>query len=164
MNRHQADLVCGCLVLTNTGRKRQTTDSYSHNKLIRGWYHGGRQLSCDNSFHSPTVIPPSELDKPSIIKRYHHRRTCSHTSPRRSPTMVMLHDTRFVECRWWNDGWSVKTVVTWRSSASTIPTLVSTCLVLTKTDRQFFRLQADLVCTCLLGVDRKRQARTETDS
>ena len=26
-----------------------------------------------------------------------------------------------VECRWWNDDWTVKTVVTWRSSASTIP-------------------------------------------
>ena len=29
----------------------------------------------------------------------------------RSPTMVTQHDTRFVECRWWNDGWTVKTVV-----------------------------------------------------
>ena len=75
------------------------------------------------SFHSPTVIPPTALDKPSIRKRYHRRRrrTCSHTSPRRSPTMVTLPDTRFVECRWWNDGWTVKTVVTWRSSASMIP-------------------------------------------
>ena len=27
-------------------------------------------------------------------------------------SMVTLHDTRFVECRWWNDGWTVKTVVT----------------------------------------------------
>ena len=35
----------------------------------------------------------------------------------RSPTMVMLHNARFVECRWWNDGWTVKTVVTCRSSA-----------------------------------------------
>ena len=72
-------------------------------------------------FDSPTIIPPSALDKPSIMKRYHRRRTCSHTSPRRSPTMVTLHDTQFVECRWWNDGWTVKTVVTWRSSASMIP-------------------------------------------
>ena len=24
-----------------------------------------------------------------------------------SPTMVTLHDTRFVQCRWWNDGWTV---------------------------------------------------------
>ena len=31
------------------------------------------------------------------MKRYHRRRTCSHTSARRSPTMVTLHDTRFVE-------------------------------------------------------------------
>ena len=30
----------------------------------------------------------------------------------RSSTMVTLHDTRFVKCRWWNDGWTVKTVVT----------------------------------------------------
>ena len=24
----------------------------------------------------------------------------------RSAMMVTLHDTRFVECRWWNDGWT----------------------------------------------------------
>ena len=77
-----------------------------------GRYHGSRRPSSDDSFHSPTIIPPSALDKTSIMKRYHRRRTCSHTSPRRSPTMVTLHDTRFVECRWWNDGWTVKTVVT----------------------------------------------------
>ena len=70
-----------------------------------------------------TVQPsPSVLDKPSIMKRYHRRRTCSHTSPRRSPTTVTLRDTLFVECRWWNDGWSVKTVLTRRSSDSMIPT------------------------------------------
>ena len=34
---------------------------------------------------------------------------------------VTLHDYHFVESRWWNDGWTVKTVVTWRSSASMIP-------------------------------------------
>ena len=73
------------------------------------------------SFHSPAVIPPSALDKPSIMKRCHHQQTCSHTSSRLLPTMVTLHDTRFVECRWWNDGWTMKTVVTWRSSASMIP-------------------------------------------
>ena len=66
-----------------------------------GWYHGGRRSSSDDSLHSPTVVPPSALDKPSIMKCYHRRRTCSHTSPRRS------HDTQFVECRWWNDGWTV---------------------------------------------------------
>ena len=63
-------------------------------------------------FHSPTVIPPSALDKPSIMKSYHRRRTCSHTSPHHSPTMVTLHDTLFVECRWRNGGWTVKAVVT----------------------------------------------------
>ena len=39
----------------------------------------------------------------------------------RSPTMVALHDNQFVECRWWSDGWAVKTVVIWRLSASMIP-------------------------------------------
>ena len=92
-------------------------------KLCHGpwqWSPGAGIMEAD-SFHSPTVIPPSALDKPSIMMRYHRRRTCSHISPRRSPTMVTLHDTRFVECRWWTDGWTVKTVVTWRSSASMIP-------------------------------------------
>ena len=27
----------------------------------------------------------------------------------RPPTMVTLHDTGFLECRWWNEGWTVKT-------------------------------------------------------
>ena len=71
-------------------------------------------------FSSPTVIPSLALDKPSIMKRYHRQQTCSHTSPRRSLNMVMLHDTWFVKCRWWNDGWTVKTVVTWWWSASMI--------------------------------------------
>ena len=75
-----------------TGRPRD--------RPTRGRYHGGRRPSSDDS---PTTIPPSALDKPSIMKRYHRRRTCSHTSPRRLPTMVTLHDTRFGECRWWND-------------------------------------------------------------
>ena len=38
----------------------------------------------------------------------------------RSPTMVTLRDTQFVECRWWNDGWTVKTVVTSRSSSASV--------------------------------------------
>ena len=59
---------------------------------IRSRYHGGRRPSSDDSFHSPTGIPPSALDKPSIMKRYHRRPTCSHISPRRSLTMVTLHD------------------------------------------------------------------------
>ena len=83
-------------------------------------YHGGRRPSSDDSFHSPTIIPPSALDKPSIMKRYHHRRTTRWGVTARSATMVTLHDTWFVECRWWNDGWTVKTVITWRSPASMI--------------------------------------------
>ena len=98
LRSHTSDLSCSVLVAT----------------LLDSWgrYHGGRRPSSDDSFHSSTVIPPSALGKPSIMKLYHRRRTCSHTSPRSSPTMVTLHDTRFVEWRRWNDGWSVKTVVT----------------------------------------------------
>ena len=48
---------------------------------FQGRYHEGRRPSSDDS---PTVIPSSALDKPIIMNRYHRRRTCSHTSPRRS--------------------------------------------------------------------------------
>ena len=34
-----------------------------------GRYHGGRRPSSDDSFHSPTVIPPSALDKPTRVSR-----------------------------------------------------------------------------------------------
>ena len=78
----------------------------------QGRYHGGQRLSSDDSLHSPTVISPLAFDKPSIMMRYHRRQTCSHTSPHCLPMMVTLHDTGFVECQWWNDGWTVKTVVT----------------------------------------------------
>ena len=81
-----------------------------------GRYHGGRRPSSDHSFHSLTVIPLSALDKPSIIVG--ERRVRGVTA--RSPTLVTLHDTGFVECRW-NDGWTEKTAVTWQSSASMIP-------------------------------------------
>ena len=74
----------------------------------------------DDSLHSPAVIPPSALDKPSIMKRYQRRRATRWGVTAVSPTMVTLHDTRFVECRCWNDGWTVKTIVTWRSTASMI--------------------------------------------
>ena len=84
------------LLCYKTVRNRKLTTHF----LIRGGYHGGRRPSSDDSFHSPSVIPPSALDKPSTMKRYHRRRTCSHTSPRRSSTMVTLYDTRFVESRW----------------------------------------------------------------
>ena len=39
----------------------------------RDRYHGGRRPSSDDSLHSPTVIPPSPLDKPRNMKRYHRR-------------------------------------------------------------------------------------------
>ena len=85
-----------------------------------GRYHGGRRPSSDDSLHSLTIIPPSALNKQSIMKRYHHRRTTRWGVTARSPMMVTIHDTRFVECRWWNDGWTVKTVVAWRSLASIV--------------------------------------------
>ena len=89
--------------------------------IPRSQYHGGRWPLSDDSIHCPTVIPPSALDKPSIMKRYHCQRTCNHTSPHRLPMMVTLHDTWFLNCWWWNDGWTVKTVVTWQSSDTMIP-------------------------------------------
>ena len=92
-------------------------------RVLWGRYDGGWWPSSDDSFHSPTVIPQSALNKLSIMKHYHRQWTCSHTSPRRSLTMVTLYDTRFAECRWWNDSWTVKTVVTWPLSASMIPAL-----------------------------------------
>ena len=69
----------------------------------------------------PSFHHRHSINRSSIMKRYRRRWARSHTSPRRLPTMVTLYDSRFVECRWWNDGWTVKTVVTWRSSASMIP-------------------------------------------
>ena len=107
---------------THVLKLKTTTNIEVHKKVYsRGWYHGARRQSSDDGFHSPTVIPPSALDKLSIMKRYHCQWTCSHPSPCRSPTIVTLHDTWFVKCRWWNDGWTVKTVITRRSSASMIP-------------------------------------------
>ena len=88
--------------------------------MTRGRYYGGWRPSSDDSLHNPTIIPPSAFDKPSIMKRYHRQRTWWGVTAH-SPTMVTLHDTRFVECQWWNDSWTVKTVVTSRSSASMIP-------------------------------------------
>ena len=89
---------------------RPTQSQYSH---TRARYHGGRRPSSDDNFHSPTVIPPSALDKSSIMKRCHHRQTCSHTSPRRSPTMVTrgsdgAHVGR-MEHTW--VGWSTRGVI-----------------------------------------------------
>ena len=118
------DCCLGDLAVNRPPRSREMRDQtacFSRSGHTTGRYHGGRRLSSDDSLHSPTVIPPSALDKPNIMKRYHRRRTTGWGVTARSPTMVTLHDTRFVECRWWNDGWTVKTIVTWRSSASMIP-------------------------------------------
>ena len=52
-----------------------------------GRYHGGRRPSSDDSFHSPTVIPLSALDKQSIMKHYHRRRATKWGVTARSPTM-----------------------------------------------------------------------------
>ena len=58
--------------------------------VTRGRYHGGRRPSSDDSVHSPTVIPPSTLDRPSSMKRYHRRRTTRRGVTARSPTMDHL--------------------------------------------------------------------------
>ena len=51
------------------------TDPSRGNRDTRGRYQRGRRPSSDDSLHGPTVIPPSALDKPSVMKRYHRRRT-----------------------------------------------------------------------------------------
>ena len=61
-NRMAARLTCMTKSLPRPGRR-----------VTRGRYHGGRRPSSDDSLHSPTVIPPSALDKSSIVKRYHRR-------------------------------------------------------------------------------------------
>ena len=89
--------------------------------VTRGWYHGGRRPSSDDSFHSPPVILPSALDKPRIMKHYHRWWVTRWGVTAPALTMVTLHDTWFVECQRRNDNWTVKTVVTWQPSASMIP-------------------------------------------
>ena len=74
--------------------KLQPVRQLPQTEQTRGRYHGGLRPSSDDSLQSPTVIPPSALDKPAIIKCYHRRRTCIRTSPRRSPTMVTLDGPR----------------------------------------------------------------------
>ena len=112
--------VCPCGTSPMTVENLLQNCPTHRNLRAKTWdrYHGCRRPSSDDSLHSPTVIPPSALDKPSIMKRYHRRRTTRWGVTAHFPTMVTLHDTRIVECRWRNDGWTVKTVVTWRSSAS----------------------------------------------
>ena len=58
-----------------SGLRGMNNPDLHHCEEIRGRYHGGRRSSSDDSFHSPAVIPPSALDKPSIMKRYYRRRT-----------------------------------------------------------------------------------------
>ena len=55
--------------------RHQEPVSWRPTTVTWGRYHGGRPPSSNDSFHSPTVIPPSALDKPSIMKSYHRRQT-----------------------------------------------------------------------------------------
>ena len=52
---------------SNPGPSTVEADALTTRPTRRSWRH--------DSLHSPTVIPPSALDKPSILKRYHRRRT-----------------------------------------------------------------------------------------
>ena len=65
------------------------------------------------------TVQPS-FDKPSIMKHYHRQRTTRWSVNANPLTILTLHVTPFVKGRWKNDVWTVKTVVTWRSSASMI--------------------------------------------
>ena len=80
--------------------------------------------------------------------------------------MVTLHDTQFVKCGWWNDGWTVKTLITWRSSVSMIPApgddcsgwlgvklqQLTNCLWQGLCGRRHWR-RPGADCTCWLGVN-----------
>ena len=79
----QAGLTSVSHTLAKLGRLRAHPSVRNTCTKLSTWsrYHGGRRPSGDGSLDSPTVIPPSALDKPSIMKRYHRRRTCSHTRP-----------------------------------------------------------------------------------
>ena len=88
------------------------TQIVPRSRHTRGRYHGGRRPSSDDSLHGPTVIALGTRHTEYHEALPSSANVQSHTSPRRSPTMATLHDTRRVECRWWNDGWTVKTVVT----------------------------------------------------
>ena len=69
-------------ILPHDSRRRQDltpwqqaqTGSYPCPTATWGRYHEGRP-SGDHSLFSPTVIPPSALDKLSIMNRYHRQRT-----------------------------------------------------------------------------------------
>ena len=56
--------ICGCIPLN-----AECMLQHLMLQLIWGRCHGGLRPSSDDSFHSPTVIPPSTLDKPSIMMR-----------------------------------------------------------------------------------------------
>ena len=71
---------------------------------------GGRRPSSDDRFHGPSVIPPSALaeynEELPLSMNVQSRLTSSFADDGNASYTV------FVKCRWWNDGWTVKTVVT----------------------------------------------------
>ena len=67
-------LICTVRILSCPSLSFQLQVSPAQCQLTRvcrwpwGRYHGGRRLSSEDSFHSPTTIPSSALDKPRIMK------------------------------------------------------------------------------------------------
>ena len=76
------------------------------------WFGGVRSISGTGIMEADdrqvTTVFTVQPSFHHLLSTHDRRRTCSHTSPRRSPTIITLHDTGFVECRWWNDSWTVK--------------------------------------------------------
>ena len=60
--------------------------------------YGGRWSSSDDSFHNITVSPPSALDKPSIMKCYHHWRRTRWGVTACSPMMVTYNASWYLVC------------------------------------------------------------------
>ena len=86
----------------------------------RDRYHGGRWPSGDDSFHSPSFHHQHSTNQVSwSVTIVDECAVTHHLVVRWRWLRFMI--LGFVKCRWWNDGWTVKTVVTWWSSASMIP-------------------------------------------
>ena len=86
-----------------------TTDSLAVTASLAQWPESGIMEADHRQVTTDFTVQPS----------FHHRHSTNRVSwsvtivgkravtpwaPRRPLTMVTLHDTRFVECRWWNDG------------------------------------------------------------
>ena len=97
-----------------TIKSRRLTDDLKSNKdpslLIRSG--AGIMEADDRQVTTVFTVQPSFHHRHCTRQTEYLEELPSSTNVQSHLTMVTLHDTGFVECRWWNDGWTVKTVVT----------------------------------------------------